>query len=128
MLEMLLSLGVHQTADDAGTTLLMHASGSGHASLVRYMLAMNGDNVNARDTAGENALFYGARSAKREVVELLVAAGVESVCSDRGVCVLGLCLAEGNDEVVDIIVAGTVDLRSAAAGTDAQGRSTLLVC
>ena len=127
LLEQLLSLGLRQTTDDAGTTLLMHASGTGQVSVVRYLLAFNDDDINARDKDGDNALFYGVRSGKRDVLGLLVAAGVETVCNVRRVCVLALCLANDDDELVDIIVAGAADLAAAASGTDSQGRSTLQV-
>ena len=128
ILKYLLDQGVRCQTDNEGKTNLMQAARSGNLAIVEYFLQnlifLDVD-LNAQDKHGENVLFYGVRSRSMTVVEMLLSSGVVITNNDHGINVLSQCLAEGMDEVVDVIMNSKVDFTDAINGKDVRGRSLL---
>jgi ankyrin repeat protein len=63
--------------DKNGAIALHYASESGDSQLVDILVEIGGSPVNAKDDAGENALFYALRESKIDAARRLIGHGVD---------------------------------------------------
>jgi len=98
------------TPDETGTTALMLAAFDGHTEIVK-LLIKNKAQVNRVDANKRTALIYSASGKNPGTVAALIDAGakVDLVDGGEGWSALMFAAAEGNPEVVKILLANGAD-------------------
>lgn len=91
------------SADVAGVTMLMLASGAGDAHVVERLLA-HGACLDAQDSLGSTALMWAALTGHAHAVRTLVRRGATlSICDAEGATALSLAAREGHAEVLEAL-------------------------
>lgn len=108
------------TADQAGTTLLMIAARNGNLPLVQ-MLLTNRASVNRRNQHGDTALMMAALGGKLEAVQALI--GKSAEVNPAGWTPLHYSIFGGSEEVSKLLIASGAKLDSRAP----NGQTSLML-
>ena len=114
-----------QDTDNEGYTCLLLAAHNGHTETVRYLVGLQGVDVNHRGRDDCTALQLAVQAKHTGVVRVLIDAGadISSMGFRRGVSPLYTATMMGHVEIVKMLVKAGAGVRD----TDAQGNTCLFI-
>ena len=123
-----LNLGVQIEADMDGMTLLMEAAFEGHIDTVKYLVSHSQNlrlQLNQRDKASRNALFYAFENSQLGVVDYMLQHGAHLEPADHRKSALMCACLKNNVRVVNYCLGNMDSLRLKLSDVDDKGRNVL---
>ena len=128
VVKFLTSIDLKCRTDRIGKTNLMQSARTGSLSITEYLLT-NAQllelDINAVDGKGESALFYGIRSRRPQIVNILLDGGVEMTDNAQGMSAISLSLIHGLEDILLNFLERSTDLAQAVLNRDSKGRTVL---